>query len=141
MKKNTIIIALFALIGLSSAYAQEQRVARVHYAGSVIFQTPVQTLDSIKYTDDNYLTFYYSDHTWSRQVEILDSLTFAMSHEGDTTIISDTTTVDTVGMISIVWNGTTVAVTNPYPTDSINVTGDGAIALIVDRIRGRKTES
>ena len=63
MKKNTIIIALFALIGLSSAYAQEQREARVHYAGSVIFQTPVQTLDSIKYTDDNYLTFYYSDHT------------------------------------------------------------------------------
>ena len=63
MKKNTIIIALFALIGLSSAYAQEQRVARVLYAGSVIFQTPVQTLDSIKYTDDNYLTFYYSDHT------------------------------------------------------------------------------
>ena len=73
-------------------------------------------------------------------MEILDSLTFAMSHEGDTTIISDTTTVDTVGMISIVWNGTTVAVTNPYPTDSINITTTGAIALIVDRIRGDKKE-
>ena len=63
MKKHLIIIALAAILGSVSANAQEQRVARVHYAGSVIFQTPVQTLDSIKYTDDNYLTFYYSDHT------------------------------------------------------------------------------
>ena len=47
MKKHLIIIALAAILGSVSANAQEQRVARVHYAGSVIFQTPVQTLDSI----------------------------------------------------------------------------------------------
>ncbi len=125
MKKSLIITALLVLIGSTSVNAQLQRVARVHYAGNVIFQTPVHTLDSIKYTNDNYLTFYYSDHTWSRQVDMLDSLTFAMSNEGDTTIITDTTAVDTVGMIRIEWNGTTVNVTNPYPNDSIKITTDG----------------
>ena len=126
MKKQLFILATILLgIGQTVTYAQEQRVARVHYAGNVIFQTPVHTMDSIKYSNDNYLTFYYSDATWSRQIDMMDSLTFAMSNEGDTTIITDTTVVDTIDMISIVWDGATATVTNPYPTDSINITTNG----------------
>lgn len=125
MKRTMIMIVLLAFVGSLTAFGQQQRVARVHYAGNIIFQTPAHTLDSIKYTNDNYLTFYYSDATWSRQVAMMDSLTFAMTDEGDTTIITDTTVVDTVGMVNIVWNGTTVTVTNPHPSDSINITTNG----------------
>ena len=103
MKRTLIILALLTIFGIASTNAQQQRVARIHYAGNIIFQTPVHTLDSIKYTNDNYLTFHYSDHTRSRQVDMLDSLTFAMSNESDTT----------------------ATVTNPYPNDSIRITSDG----------------
>ena len=127
MKRHLILIAFVLLtsIGSFTQAQQQQRVARIYYAGSIIFQTPVHSMDSIKYSNDNLLTFYYSDATWSRSVDMIDSLTFAMSSEGDTTIITDTVPLDTAGMITIAWNGSTVSVTNPHPTDSIKITTDG----------------
>ena len=133
MKRFFPFIAIFLLAGSASLYAQqeEQRVVRAHYAGSIIFQTPAAQLDSIKANADQvgpgamYLTFYYSDATWSRRADMLDSITFAMSSDGDTTIVNDTMTVDTSNMVRIVWNGSQVSITNPYPTDSIKVTVDG----------------
>ena len=37
MKTKLIILALLTLIGNTAAFAQQQRVARVHYAGNIIF--------------------------------------------------------------------------------------------------------
>ena len=124
---TALILSSYLLVLLSPVSAQEQetRVMRVHHAGNVVFQTPTSGLDSIKADESHYLTIHYSDATWSRPVAQIDSMTFAMVSEGDTTIISDSTSVDTAMMVSIMWNGNTVTVNNPYPTDSINITTAG----------------
>ncbi len=127
MKKILFIAAIIAIcsVQLSTLNAQQTRVMRAHYAGNVIFQTPASGLDSIKADDEGYLTFFYSDATWSRRANQIDSLTFAMSSEGDTTIITDTVVVATDQMIDIFWNGNDVTVNNPYDDDSIKVTTSG----------------
>lgn len=109
----------------NSASAQDVRVMRAHFAGNVIFQTPTSGLDSIKGDSLGFVTVHYSDATWSRAATQIDSLTFAFVADGDTTIIADTVAVDTTGMISIVWNGSTVAVTNPYADSGIAITAAG----------------
>ena len=98
---------------------------RAHFAGNVIFQTPTSGIDSIKGGSGNYVTVYYSDATWSRPATQIDSLTFAMVSNGDTTIIGDSAAVDTTGMIHIVWNGATATVTNPYADAGITITTNG----------------
>ena len=110
---------------LNSVCAQDVRVLRAHYAGNVIFQTPTSGLDSIKGDSLGFVTVHYSDATWSRSATQIDSLTFAFVADGDTTIIADTVAVDTTGMISIVWNGSTVAITNPYADSGIAITTAG----------------
>lgn len=120
----TMVMAL--LVASFSVSAQEEiRVMRSWFAGNVVFQTPTSGIDSIKGNNDNYVTVYYSDATWSRHINQIDSLTFAWVADGDTTIINDSVAVDTTSMISIVWNGTSVTVTNPYASDGITITTDG----------------
>ena len=130
--KRIIILACASLFFslqfsfFNSASAQnETRVMRAWFAGNMMFQTPTSGIDSIKGNSEHYVTVYYSDATWSRHATQIDSLTFAMVADGDTTIIGDSTSVDTTGMISIVWNGSTVSVTNPYADNGITITTDG----------------
>lgn len=115
---------LIAAAATCSAQTQT-RVIRAHYAGNIIFQTPASGLDSIKADNENYITIHYSDATWSRKANQIDSLTFAMVSDGDTTIIADSIDIDTTQMIHIVWNGASVSIVNPYPADSIKITADG----------------
>ena len=102
--------------------AQDVRVMRAHYAGTVIFQTPTSGLDSIKGDSLGYVTVHYSDATWSRPAAQIDSLTFAFVADGDTTIIADSVAIDTTGMISISWLGDSVSISNPYAADGIAIT-------------------
>ncbi len=127
MKKHTMLLICTALLLLTpTVNAQQTRVMRAHYAGQVLFQTPAHGLDSIKANNDGYITVFYSDATWSRHADQIDSLTFAMVDNGDTTITIDTVAINTDQMIDIYWNGNSVTVNNPYSTDSINVTTSGA---------------
>lgn len=124
--KKTTLLALFALLAGIACAQQEQRVLRVHYGGSTLFQTPAHWLDSIKANADGFVTFHYSDATWSRDARLIDSLTFAMSDAGDTTIINDDTlAIDTTQMVRIAWNGSSVSISNPFPDDSIKVSATG----------------
>ena len=107
---------------VNSLTAQDTRVMRAHYAGTVIFQTPASGLDSIKADNQGFITVHYSDATWSRSASQIDSLTFAMVSDGDTTIIADSVAVDTAGMINIVWLGDSVSIDNPYASDGIAIT-------------------
>ena len=126
MKKHISLVIVALLLGSIAAQAQNNtRVLRAHYAGNVVFQTPSSGLDSIKAYDQVYVTVHYSDATWSRLANQIDSLTFAMVSDGDSTIIADSIDFDTLGMINIVWNGNSTTVVNPYPSDSINITTDG----------------
>ena len=118
------IMALLLTAG-ATAMGQQTRVLRAHYANSIIFQTPASGLDSIKADNEGYVTIHYSDATWSRKANEIDSITFAMVSDGDTTIIADSSAFDTTGMIHITWNGTTATIINPYPADSIKITTDG----------------
>ena len=118
------ILAILITAG-ATAMGQQTRVLRAHYANNIVFQTPTSGLDSIKADNQGYITVHYSDATWSRKANEIDSITFAMVSDGDTTIISDSVSFDTTGMIHIIWNGTSTTIINPYPTDSINITADG----------------
>ena len=112
------ILAILITAG-ATTMGQQTRVLRAHYANSIVFQTPTSGLDSIKADNQGYITVHYSDATWSRKANEIDSITFAMVSDGDTTIISDSVSFDTTGMIHIIWNGTSTTIINPYPTDSI----------------------
>lgn len=120
----TMVLALMAT-SLSLSAQEEVRVMRAWFAGNVVFQTPTSGIDSIKGNSDNYVTVYYSDATWSRPVTQIDSMNFAWVADGDTTIVTDSVAVSTEGMISIVWNGNSVTVDNPYADAGIAITTDG----------------
>ncbi|MBP5341726.1 MAG: carbohydrate-binding domain-containing protein [Bacteroidales bacterium] len=124
IKQIGILIALLA-VSLMGKAQEETRVMQAHFAGNVVFQTPTSGIDSIKGNSQGYVTVYYSDATWSRSANQIDSLTFAWVADGDTTIIVDSLAVDTTSMISIVWNGSNVTVTNPYASNGITITTDG----------------
>ena len=109
----------------SSSAQNETRVMRAWFAGNILFQTPTSGIDSLKGNLENYITVYYSDATWSRAAHQLDSITFAIVADGDTTIFGDSVAVDTTGMINIVWSDTSVIVTNPYANEGITITTAG----------------
>lgn len=123
-----ILLSILALATATAVQAQDDtmRVLRVHQEGQVVFQTPTSWMDSIKNDKAGYLTFYYSDATWSRSVASIDSVTFAMTSSSDTAIIRDTVAVDTTRMIRIVWNGAQAYVSNPYSNDSIQLITSGS---------------
>lgn len=126
--KRIILLSLVITLFVTSfkvTAQNETRVMRAHFAGNVIFQTPTSGIDSIKGNSQKYVTVYYSDATWGRPVSQIDSLTFAMVSDGDTTIVNDSVAVDTTQMINIVWNGATVNVTNPYANDGIEIIIEG----------------
>lgn len=125
MKKLLVCFLVLSSCFLLPLQAQDVRVMRAHYAGNVIFQTPTSGLDSIKANNEGFITVHYSDATWSRMANQIDSLTFAMVSNGDTTIIADSVAIDTTGMINIVWNESTVSITNPYAENGITITADG----------------
>lgn len=127
MKRIAQIGMVLALVAASfnGSAQSETRVMRAWFAGNMVFQTPTSGVDSIKGNSENYVTIHYSDATWSRHANQIDSITFAMVTNGDTTIIGDSVSVDTTGMINITWTGTSVTVTNPYANDGITITNDG----------------
>ena len=122
---QTGMVLAFLMVCFNSFSQEETRVMRAHFAGNVVFQTPTAGIDSVKGNSGHYVTVYYSDATWSRHANQIDSLTFAMVSNGDTTIIADSSSVDTTDMIHIVWNGNAVTVNNPYASDGITITTDG----------------
>ena len=129
-------VLLMVLAGSVASAQDEIRVMRAYFAGNVVFQTPASGLDSIKADDLGYVTVHYSDATWSRQANQIDSITFAMVADGDTTIVADSVSVDTAGMISIVWSGNTASIRNPYPSDSIEVTATGGHVTVKSQATG-----
>ena len=129
-------VLLMVLAGSVASAQEEIRVMRAYFAGNVVFQTPASGLDSIKADDLGYVTVHYSDATWSRQANQIDSITFAMVADGDTTIVADSVSVDTAGMISIVWSGNTASIRNPYPSDIIEVTATGGHVTVKSQATG-----
>ena len=123
MKK--IALLLVALLMMGNAMAQqEQRVLRVHSGGNVVFQLPVAQMDSVK-SHDRMATFHYGDGTWSRNIHLIDSMTFAMVPATDTTVVIDTTAIDTSTAIRITWQGDTVEVVNPYASEGVSISLNG----------------
>ena len=127
MKKTLLLACSILIINiqssiLNSASAQEVRVLRAHYAGDIIFQTPVHGLDSIKSEGPGFVSIYFDGGVWTRNAAAIDSLTFAMS--GDTTFVADSTDIDASQRVRIVWDGHQVSILNPYSRDSLLITTD-----------------
>lgn len=124
--KKTFQLSIMAILLTAGVTAMGQtRVLNAHYGGNVVFQTPVSALDSINADSKSYVNIFYSDARWSPHVNQIDSITFSMVTYGDTTLPIDPVSIDTTGMIRIVWNGASVSITNPYPDDSIKITAAG----------------
>lgn len=119
------VVLVLLTVSFNVAAQNETRVMQAWFAGNTVFQTPTNGIDSIKGNNDSYVTVYYSDATWSRHANQIDSLTFAMVADGDTTIIGDSVAIDTTVMINIVWNEGSVNITNPYADQGITITTDG----------------
>lgn len=129
--KRLIFLTLSLALGLFSQAQTEQRVLRVHSGGQVLFQHATTQMDSIK-SHERMATFYYGDGSWSRNIHQIDSLTFAMVSNSDTTNYQDTTAVDTATSIRIHWVGNTVEVVNPYESNGVAVTVSGQDVSIED---------
>lgn len=124
--KKTLQLSIMAILLTAGVTAMGQtRVLNAHYGGNIVFQTPVSALDSINADSKSYVNIFYSDARWSPHVNQIDSITFSMVTYSDTTLPIDPVSIDTTGMIRIVWNGASVSITNPYPDDSIKITADG----------------
>jgi len=114
-----------ALLIMGMAAGQNlQRVVRVYSDGNVVFQLPTTQVDSIK-SHDRLATFHYGDGSWSRNIHKIDSMTFAMVPTTDTTVIIDTTAIDTSTMIYITWRSDSVEVINPYANNGVGITCNG----------------
>lgn len=116
------ILFVFAILSLGWLSAQNtERVVRVHDNGGVIFQLPTNQMDSIKSEDVNAV-FHFGDGSWSRNIHSIDSMTFAYVPASDTTVIIDTTEVDTSNAIRIHWADGSVTVQNPYAASGVSIT-------------------
>lgn len=124
MKKAFLLFAALCLTALGMAQ-NTQRVLRVHDNGQVVFQMPTNNLDSIK-SHNRIATIFFGDGSWSRNIHSIDSITFAQIAAGDTTVIIDTTAVDTSSTIRLHWMGDSVAITNPYASNGVAITTNGA---------------
>lgn len=124
MNKRIILFFAAVILGCMATAQNTQRVVRVHSQGNVVFQLPTSQMDSIK-SHNRIATFYFGDGTWSRNIHSIDSMTFAMVAVTDTTVIIDTTAIDTSAAIRIAWQGDSVAVVNPYAASGVTISCNG----------------
>ena len=119
MKRILILLAL--ILGTTSLMAQStKRVLRVHNQGNIVFQMATSQIDSIK-SHQSMATIYYGDGSWSRSLSNIDSMTFAKVYASDTTVILDTTTVDTSLMIHITWGTDCISVIYPFESEGVSI--------------------
>ena len=120
MKKvATFAFLLSALVIAASA----QTKIKVYNGGGVIYQTRVSNLDSITFPNS---TILFNSNLWQHRFGDVDSLVFSTPNSG----AQDTTAIDTSTAINIVYNGSSVTVTNPYSSQGVSITTSGAAVTV-----------
>src|SRR5574344_1005879 len=116
MKKLIVTATVIALCcGLTA-----QNTLNIHRSGSVIYSESVSDIDSITLQNNTSSSFYivYRPTTRDFSLANVDSITF-----------SDETTVENAE-IYIVYNGSSVNITNPMSTQGVTITNSGANVVV-----------
>ncbi|MBR5028743.1 MAG: hypothetical protein IKX51_05955, partial [Bacteroidales bacterium] len=104
MKKIAILFGIL-LLGVFSVSAQKK--IKAYNNGGVIYQTNLSNVDSITFPNS---TILFNNNLWQHNLGNVDSLVFSTPNSG----AHDTTAIDTSTAINIVYNGSSVNITNPY---------------------------
>lgn len=125
MKKIFFLLVAVCATMMSWAQVDSVRVVRVSNVGNRIFQMPTSLMDSIKVSESNMANFFFGDGSWSCHIDNMDSISFGYVMNGDTTIVRDTTAIDTAQVVRIHWNGDSVEIENPHAESGIATAVDG----------------
>ncbi|MDL2231015.1 carbohydrate-binding domain-containing protein [Bacteroidales bacterium OttesenSCG-928-L19] len=106
MKKYILLIMTLSL-ALSGLFAQQHIL--VHKNGTLIYETPVSEVDSIKFTSQNSV-FNYAGSRVTIPTSDIDSLTF---REGD---------APSGEIVYVIYNGDDVTIINPFEEAGVTVT-------------------
>ena len=72
-------LLLFLFIIIFSTVVDAQNVMRVHNDDNIIYQQQTNSIDSIKFVNNNSV-YYANDDNFSIQISGVDSITFAKKH-------------------------------------------------------------
>ncbi len=119
--KKIAILAVALAVALTSAMAQKK--IKAFNNGGVIYQTDVRNVDSITFPGS---TILFNNNLWQHNFADVDSLVFTNSN----TSTADTTAIDTSTVINIVFNGSSVSITNPYSSQGVSISTSGAAVTV-----------
>jgi len=115
--KKRFLLTLLCVMSVCMLGAQEYYL-NTHRNGNVIFRKKISQLDSLNLLNNNAI-FHYNNSYTSLPFTEIDSVTFSTD--------SATTAYD----IYIVYNGTSVTVTNPLAGSGVTITTSGAGVTVV----------
>ena len=113
-----------AVLGAGTAQAQ-QRYIKVYSGGSEVYSVPTTGSNRLQLEGGN-ATFSHNGSTVVISIDAIDSMVFVKTTDSDPdTTGGDTVAVDTASSISITWNGSSVAIVNPYASQGVSVSAEG----------------
>ncbi|MBP5613832.1 MAG: hypothetical protein J6X35_06810, partial [Bacteroidales bacterium] len=127
MRIKNLIIAIAMVLAATPAFAQVRSI-QVFSGGERIYNVPVSGTNDITFSS-GIATFVHDTNTWNTIISSIDSLTFGIWQEEDSTQTPDTATA-----IYITWNDTIVSIINPFPDSSVAVTAKGGDVTVVSKI-------
>ena len=116
MKKVAILSVILSVCVLS---ASAQKNIKAYNNGGVIYQTSLENVDSITFPNS---TILFNADLWQNNLGNVDSLVFGTA----SSTVRDTTAIDTSTTINIVYNGSSLSITNPYSSSGVSITSSGA---------------
>lgn len=127
MRIKNLIIAIAMVLAAAPAFAQVRSI-QVFSGGERIYNVPVSGTNDITFSS-GIATFVHDTNTWNTIISSIDSLTFGIWQEEDSTQTPDTATA-----IYITWNDTVVSIINPFPDSSVAVTAKGGDVTAISKI-------
>lgn len=112
MKRNTLTLLTAAALLLALPAHAQQYTLRFHSAGHIVHTATAGGTNSLTFSDGN-ATLSADGTSWSSALTAIDSLTFSL----------ESSSADAV---TIVWNGSSVEIENPFADLGVTVTADGS---------------
>lgn len=119
--KKTIALMIILTMGVITVSAQKK--IKAYNAGGVIYQTDLENVDTITFPNN---TILFNSNLWQHNLANVDSLVFTQPNSST----GDTTAIDTSTVINIVYNGSSVSITNPYSSQGVSITNSGATVTV-----------
>ena len=118
-----------AALGIGTSEAQ-QRYIKVFAGGDEVYSAPTTGSNSLRFANGNAM-FIHNGTISPIAITAIDSMVFVTitdsipNTDPDTTSGNDTVAVDTASAISIVWDGDSVTIVNPYASQGVGISSVG----------------